>query len=150
MKLHKTKFNEIKKLLKEKLGEEVIEYEENGTEIIEIKNTEFWLTIDENEFTVGYGSNHTHFSEDYGNLFEGIIQAFDLLTNKVKITNFIKGNTIFKTIIEIEYPNSKLINIGETSIIFYPFWKKTKITNSFSNPIMNKKEIEREVNEIIN
>jgi len=150
MKLHKTKFNEIKKLLKDKLGEEVIAYEENGTEFIEIKNTKFWLTIDENEFTVGYGLNHTHFSEEYGNLFEGIIQAFDLLTNKVKTTNFIKGNTIFKTIIEIEYPNLELVNIGETVIIFFPYWKKTKIVNSISNPIINKKEIENEVNKIIN
>jgi hypothetical protein len=150
MKKHQTKFNEIKNLLKNKLGEDLVTYEEHGTEFIEIKNTEFWLTIDDNEFTVGFGFNHTHFSEDYENLEEGIIQAIDILTNRIKTTDYIKGRTIFKTVIEIEYPNLKLVNIGESSLLFYAFWKKTKIQNSFSNTILNKKEIEHEINKIIN
>ncbi len=68
--------------------------------------------------------NHTHFSEKYGNLYDGIIQAFDLLTNNVKTTKYIKGKTIFKTIIEIEYPNSKPVNIGETGLLIFPLLEK--------------------------
>jgi hypothetical protein len=102
------------------------------------------------ELVVGIGLNHTHFSEKYGNLYEGIIQAFDLLTNKIKTTNFIKGKTIFKTIVEIEYPNSEIVNIGKTGILLFPFWKKTKIETTITEPIIRKKEIENEVNVIIN
>ncbi len=150
MKIHEKKFNEIKDLLTTKLVEKVSVYREHGTEFLKIENTEFWLSIDEKEFTVGYGYNHTHFSEDYGNLYEGIIQAFDLITNKVKTTKFIKGNTIFKTKVEIEFPNSKLVNIGETGLLIFPFWKKTKIETCFSDLIINKSEIENEVNKLIN
>ena len=74
MKLHEIKFNEIKSLLKSRLGENVISYEESGNQFIEISKTKFWLTIDEKEFTVGYGLCHTHFSEQYGNLHEGIFK----------------------------------------------------------------------------
>ena len=150
MKLHEKKFNEIKNLLIAKLGEKVELYVDQGTETLSIKKTDFWLSIDEKEFTVGYGLNHTHFSEDYGNLYDGIIQAFDLLTNKIKTTNHIKGNTIFRTITEIEFPNSKLENIGETGLLIFPFWKKTKTETYFSDLIMNKSEIKIEVNKIIN
>ena len=150
MKIHEKKFNEIKDLLTTKLVEKVIVFKEHGTEFLKIENTEFWLSIDEKEFTVGYGFNHTHFSDDYGNLYEGIIQAFDLITNKVKTTKFIKGNTIFKTIVEIEFPNSELVNIGETGLLIFPFWKKTKIETYFSDLIINKSEIENEVNKLIN
>lgn len=150
MEIHITKFNEIKSLLRDKLGDDVITYQENGTEFIEINKSKFWLTVDDKEFTVGYGLNHTHFSENYGNLTEGIIQVFDLLTNKIRTTDYVKGNMIYKTILEIEYPNSKIINIGEIGILLFPFWKKTKIETSFSEPILHKKEIENEVNKIIN
>ena len=150
MKLHKRKFYEIKKLLESKLGDDVISHDENGSEFLEIKNTRFWLSVDSSEFTVGYGTNHTHFSEDYGNLYDGIIQVFDLLTHRVKTTDFIKGHTVFRTVVEIEYPDSKCISIGETRLLFYPFWKKTKIETSVTDPILCRKEIEMEVNKIIN
>ena len=150
MKLNRQKFEEIKNLLTDKLGDNVIVEEEFGSEFLKIRNTEFWLSVDDNEFTVGYGINHSHFSEDYGNLYEGIIQAFNLLTNKIKTTKFIKGNSVYKEITEIEFPDSKLENIGETSFLFYPFWKKTKIKVYYNDLIMNKTDIENEVNIIIN
>ena len=149
MKLNETKFNEIQNLLKLKLGDEIICSEKHGTKYLQIKDTEFWMSTEFDEFVVGIGLNHTHFSEKYGNLYDGIIQAFDLITNRIKTTKFIKGNSVFKTIIEIEYPNSKLVNIGETGLIIFPFWKKTKVETSVTNPIINKKEIEDEVNKII-
>ena len=148
--MNERKFNEIQNLLKLKLGDKVICSEENGAKYLQIKNTEFWMSTEFEELVVGIGLNHTHFSEKYGNLYEGIIQVFDLLTNKIKTTNFIKGKTIFKTIVEIEYPNSEIANIGETGILIFPFWKKTKIETTITEPIISKKEIENEVNIIIN
>ena len=150
MQRHQRKFNEIKNLLKEKLGEKIDVVSENGNEIIEIKNSNFWLMVDKTEFTVGFGLNHTHFSDEYGNLDDGIFQTLDLLTNRIKTTNFIKGNTIFKTTVEIEYDNSKPLNIGTTNLLIYPFWKKTKIETIVSEEIIKKKEIEKEANLILN
>ena len=106
--------------------------------------------VDKTEFTVGFGLNHTHFSDEYGNLDDGIFQTLDLLTNRIKTTNFIKGNTIFKTTVEIEYDNSKPLNIGTTNLLIYPFWKKTKIETIVSEKIIKKKEIEKEANLILN
>ena len=150
MQRHQRKFNEIKNLLKKKLGEKIDVISENGNEIIEIKNSNFWLMVDKTEFTVGFGLNHTHFSDEYGNLDDGIFQTLDLLTNRIKTTNFIKGNTIFKTTVEIEYENSKPVNIGTTNLLIYPFWKKTKIETIVSEKIIKKKEIEKEANLILN
>ena len=150
MQRHQRKFNEIKNLLKEKLGEKIDVISENGNEIIEMKNSNFWLMVDKTEFTVGFGLNHTHFSDEYGNLDDGIFQTLDLLTNRIKTTNFIKGNTIFKTTVEIEYENSKPVNIGTTNLLIYPFWKKTKIETIVSEKIIKKEEIEKEANLILN
>jgi len=150
MKPHLKKFNEIKHLLQLKLGERVRCFYEDGTEFLELENSDFWLSVDKNEFTVGIGLNHTHFSEDYDNLERGIIQTFDLLTNKVKITKFIKGDTIFKMVTEIEYLNNEIMNIGETGILFFPFWKKTRVETYYLKKEIEKIEIEDEVNKIIN
>ena len=150
MQRHQRKFNEIKNLLKEKLVEKIDVISKNGNEIIEIKNSNLWLMVDKTEFTVGFGLNHTHFSDEYGNLDDGIFQTLDLLTNRIKTTNFIKGNTIFKTTVEIEYENSKPVNIGTTNLLIYPFWKKTKIETIVSEEIIKKKEIEKEANLILN
>ncbi|MDO5615974.1 MAG: hypothetical protein Q4G16_07280 [Cruoricaptor ignavus] len=94
--------------------------------------------------------NHAHFSEDDENLQNGIIQTFDLLTNKIKLTNYIKGNTIYKAIVEIEYPNGEINNIGESGLLIFPFWKKKIIETKVLEPIIDKKEIEVELDEIIN
>jgi|SRR6218665_673981 len=150
MKRNETKFNEIQKLLKSKLGDRIICSEENGTKYLQIKDTEFWMSTEFDEFIVGVGLNHTHFNEKEETLHDGIIQVFDMLTNKVKTTRFIKGTTVFKTITEIEYPNSKSVIIGQTGLLIFPFWKKTTIETTVSNPIMAREEIKDEVNTIIN
>lgn len=150
MSRNKKKFEEIKNLLIEKLGDR-LEYskDDDGTEFLNIKDSNFWISSAFGEFVVGYGLNHTHFSDEYNNLDSGIFQAFDLLTNRIKTTNFIKGNTIFKTTVEIEYENSKSVNIGTSSLIFYPFWKKTQIETLFDENILDKNDIENEVNAIL-
>lgn len=150
MNRNRKKFEEIKNLLLEKLGDKV-DYlkEKDGTEYISIKDTSFWISTSFGELVVGYGLNHTHFSEEFENLDNGIFQAFDLLTNRIKTTNYIKGNTVFKTNVEIEYPDSKLVNIGSSGVILFPFWKKTKINVIYDEKILEKKEIEDRVNTIL-
>lgn len=150
MERHHRKFNEIATLLRTKLGDKIKISEEHGNKILELTGTPYWLMTDHSEFTVGYGMSHTHFSDQYQNLEDGIAQAFDLLTNPIRTTEYIKGNTVFKTTVEIEFPNSQYVNIGTTSLLFYPFWKKTKIEISISEKMIKKKEIEEEVNRILN
>ncbi|WP_294308283.1 hypothetical protein [uncultured Chryseobacterium sp.] len=150
MNRNQKKFEEIKKVLIEKLGDRV-EYskDEDGTESLALKNSEFWVSTTFRELVVGYGIHHTHFSEEFGNLDDGIVQAFDLLTNRVRTTNYLKGNTIFKTVVEIEYPDDTLIEIGSSGLIFFPFWKKTKIVVKYDEKILEKKEIVDQVNAIL-
>jgi len=150
MERHQRIFIKITELLQAKLGERIKIYKENGAEYLELTDSIFWLMIDKSEFTVGYGLNHVHFSESYNNLEDGIIQAFDLLTNKIKTTEYIKGNIVFKVTTEIEFSNSQLINIGTSILMFYPFWKKTKTKRITSEKIIEKKEIEDDVNFILN
>lgn len=150
MNRNQKKFEEIKNVLIEKLGD-IAEYskDEDGIEYLTIKKSDFWISTTFGELVVGYGLHHTHFSEELKNLDNGIFQAFDLLTNRIKTTNYLKGNTIFKTTVEIEYPNSKLVNIGTSSLILFPFWKKTKIDIKYDEKILEKSEIENEVNSIL-
>ncbi|WP_378106178.1 hypothetical protein [Chryseobacterium sp. sg2396] len=150
MNRNQKKFEEIKKVLIEKLGDRV-EYskDEDGTESLALKNSEFWVSTTFGELVVGYGSHHTHFSEEFGNLEDGIVQAFDLLTNRIRTANYLKGNTVFKTTVEIEYPDATLVDIGSSGLIFFPFWKKTKYEIRYDEKILEKKEIEDQVNSIL-
>ncbi|WP_294300669.1 hypothetical protein [uncultured Chryseobacterium sp.] len=150
MNRNQKKFEEIKKVLIDRLGDEV-EYskDEDGTESLALKNSEFWISTTFGELVVGYGVHHTHFSEAFGNLDDGIAQAFDLLTHRIKTTKFIKGNTTFKTTVEIEYPDDTLAEIGSSGLIFFPFWKKTKLEVKYDVKILEKKEIVDQVNVIL-
>lgn len=150
MNRNQKKFEEIKKVLIEKLGDRV-EYskDEDGTESLALKNSEFWVSTTFGELVVGYGSHHTHFSEEFGNLDDGIVQAFDLLTNRIRTANYLKGNTVFKTTVEIEYPDATLVDIGSSGLIFFPFWKKTKLEVMYDEKILKKKEIVDQVNAVL-
>jgi hypothetical protein len=150
MNRNQKKFEEIKNVLIEKLGNR-IEYskDEGGTEYLDVKKSKFWISNTFGELVVGYGSHHTHFSEEFENLDDGIIQAFDLLTNRVRTTNYLKGSTVFKTVVEIEYPDAMLVNIGSSGLVLFPFWKKTKSKVKYDEKILEKKEIEDQVNSIL-
>lgn len=150
MKLHQKKFNEIKSVLQSKLGERIFVEKEQDTIFLTIIDSDLWLSVDDSEFTVGFGMNHTHFSEKYENLHEGFQEAFDLLTNEVRITEYIKGKTVYKVMTEIKISDSNIKNLGTTGILIYPFWKKTKIETSYFEKIIDQREIESKMNEILN
>ncbi len=56
---------------------------------------------------------------------------------------------VFKTVVEIEYPDATLADIGSSGLIFFPFWKKTKLEVKYDEKILEKKEIENQVNAIL-
>ncbi|MFC3159135.1 hypothetical protein SAMN05443633_10349 [Chryseobacterium arachidis] len=143
-------FDEIERLLKIKLGNKVEVVEENDSKYLQIEGSEFWMSNDFNELVVGFGINHTHFSEDYDNLNLGIIRTFDLLTNEIIITEYKKGETIFKVTTEIKFPSAKTENIGTVSFLVFPFWKKTKRITSHYQKLIEKSDIETEVIILLN
>lgn len=149
MKIHLKKFNEIQHLLQSKLGAKVKVEEENGTTFLSIKDSNFWLSVDHSEFTVGFGLNHAHFSEEYRNLQNGIRQAFDLLTSEVRVTQYIKGKTVYKAITEINISDSDIENLGITGVLIYPFWKKTRIETSYFERIINRDDLIPEIDLIL-
>ncbi|MGH1516479.1 hypothetical protein [Chryseobacterium sp. JK1] len=149
IKLHQKKFNEIKELLISKLGEKIVIDEEHGTTILQIKDSEYWLSVDHSEFTVGFGFNHTHFSEEYDNLKKGIEEAFKLLTHEIRVTKYIKGNTIYKAVTEIKISDSTTESLGVVGILFYPFWKKKQTETSYFEAIIRKEDIESEIEKIV-
>ncbi|KFF11345.1 hypothetical protein IW15_16515 [Chryseobacterium soli] len=149
MKIHLKKFNEIQNLLQLKLGAKVKVEEENGSTFLSIKDSNLWLSVDHSEFTVGFGLNHTHFSEEYGNLQNGIRQVFDLLTSEVRVTKYIKGETVYKAITEIKTSDSNIENLGITGILIYPFWKKTRIETSYFERIINRDDLIPEIDLIL-
>ncbi|MCL1674794.1 hypothetical protein [Elizabethkingia meningoseptica] len=141
MKLHQKKFHGIKDLLISKLGERVVISKEHGNETLELENSDFWMTATETELIIGYGINHTHYSEDFDNLESGIKQAFDLLTHRIRTTKQIKGNYIIKVSTDIEFSKWRFENIGISRSLFYPFWKKTVTEQSFNEKIIEGSEI---------
>lgn len=149
MNRNQKKFDEILDLLIKKFGDQLEYSEEEDSKYLNIKDSNFWMSTEFGEFVVGYGFNHTHFSDEYNNLEEGMLQVFDLLTNRIVTTNYIKGKSIYKTSVDIEYPNSKMVNIGSSSFIFYPFWKKTKIEKLVTEKLIEKNKIEKEANIIL-
>ncbi|WP_395762873.1 hypothetical protein ACH34F_17350 [Elizabethkingia anophelis] len=150
MKLHYKKFNLIKDLLISKLGERVKFSKEFDDETLEIEDSEFWLTANKTELIVGYGINHSHYSEDYDNLDSGIEEVFNLLTCKIRITREIRGSYMTKITVDKELPDGTYRSLGSSRPLFYPFWKKPTTEFTFIEKIINREEIEEEMFNIIN
>ncbi|GEN66225.1 hypothetical protein [Chryseobacterium rhizosphaerae] len=150
MKLHEKKFNEILELLKSKLGSKISVSEEHGTTSLCIEDSHYWLSTDAYELTVGFSLGHQHFSEEYEVLKKGIEQAFKLLTCEIRITEYKKGETVFKVITDVKNSDSSIENIGITGVLVYPFWKKTRIETTYFERILDPDEIASEMNQILN
>nr|WP_315030084.1 hypothetical protein [uncultured Chryseobacterium sp.] len=149
MTVHEKKFTEILKLLTSKLSTKVSVLEEHGTTFLYIEDSHFWISMDAHELTVGFSLDHQHFSEEYGNLKRGIEQAFKLLTSEIRIIEYIKGKTVFKVITDIRNPDLSLENVGVTTLLFYPFWKKTRIETIYFERIIHPDEISLEMDQIL-
>ncbi|WP_407517219.1 hypothetical protein [Elizabethkingia anophelis] len=150
MKLHYKKFNLIKDLLISKLGERLKFSKEFDDETLEIEDSEFWLTANKTELIVGYGINHSHYSEDYDNLDSGIEEVFNLLTCKILITREIRGSYMTKITVDKELPDGTFNPLSSSRPLLYPFWKKPTTEVTFIEKIINREEIEEEMFNIIN
>ncbi|KFC33549.1 hypothetical protein [Elizabethkingia anophelis] len=150
MELHQKKFNLIKDLLISKLGERVKFSKEFDDETLEIEDSEFWLTANKTELIVGYGINHSHYSEDYDNLDSGIEEVFNLLTCKIRTTREIRGSYMTKITVDKKLPDGIYRSLGSSRPLFYPFWKKPTTEVTFIEKIINREEIEEEMFNIIN
>ena len=121
------KFHEVKDLLQKYLGDRVIIETEHGNTFITINDSHFWMSNDFGEFIVGFGANHTHFGKEMNNVDDGVQQVYDLLTNTIVQTNYIKGNFVYKTKVEILFSDKKPKVLGKSYLLMYPFWKKTTV-----------------------
>lgn len=135
--------------MKRKFKERILISYLDESEILDIQDTNFWLMVDDTDLTVGYGLIHQHFSDYQRNLKDGLQQAFDLLTNPIKTTQFKKGNTIYKIQVEIQYPDEEPVLFGTTTTLFHPFWKESKTEINISDKIIDKKDIETEMTKIL-
>src|SRR5690606_41559297 len=111
MKQHQEKFYEIETLLRLKLGNRVVIEKEEDKMFLYIQGNDLWLSTDDTEFTVGYGMNHTPFSQDYNNLCEGISHVFDFLSNDVRKTMDNKSDRGYTVITDVRYADSIVIKI---------------------------------------
>ncbi|MEO9802532.1 MAG: hypothetical protein ABJF04_04755 [Reichenbachiella sp.] len=146
MKIHRKVFEELKNLLTEELGGNITEHE-RGT-YIEINETNIWFSTDEHEFTVAYGIVHNHYDPEFEVIKAAIDRLFNLLTCRIKKTNFLKGDFTFKHRIDLELPNGELENVGTGMTWLYPYWKKTIQKVSFSNNLIERDKINEQIEKI--
>lgn len=123
--------------------------EEHNVKYLKAKDSDFWISNEFGEIIVGFGANHSHFSEDFGNLENVKKNVLDLLTQPIKTTYYLKGNTIYKTILEIVDSEKKSSIIGSSKLLFFPFWKKTKIEVEYSKRILDETIISKDFEEIL-
>lgn len=114
-------FEQIKTFLL-KYFENVLKEYDDGTHIV-IGDSGIWISLDQNELTVGYGMNHQHFNSEY-EIQQAVDLFFNLLTRKKRITQFFKGKYAFKNRVEVEVNAGVYMVLGRSSSWLYPFWKK--------------------------
>jgi len=148
MKPNQYLFDKIKDLMKNVFKEDLIEYEDGNS--ITLKDTGFWVSVDQKELTIGLEFNHIHYNFDYDSMEDAIDTFFLTLTKRKKITNYSKGSQVFKTKVVIELDNNEILDLGLTSTIPLQFWKKTKSETSYSDEFVNENLVTAEWKELIN
>lgn len=143
MKKHELLFSKLKAILLTHFRDRLKEkYDGN---YIYIEDTTFWISCDFRELTIGYDYYHEHFDGETDDLNEAVESIVNLLSHRVRITQYLKGNSIFKCDVDIEISDSEYIEIGGMKEFFFPFWKKTTLNILFKERIIEDVEIIREV-----
>jgi hypothetical protein len=140
-------YQKLKSILKDEFKQDVIEYDDGNH--ITLGETGIWISCDSKEITIGFGMNHTHYDFDFDSLEDAIDIFFLLLTKKKKITNYKKGESVFKSMVEIEIENEESINLGITGTIPIRFWKKTEIEVSYQNKLLTSDKVSKQWKELI-
>lgn len=155
MKNHQIIFEKTHSLLQnyfgDKLSLDVDDYGDGYMEThLSVPEYNIWISCDDREITLGHGTNHKHLNPEYDNIYKGISEFFDLLTKRKRVTKLYKGNTCFSTKTEIETDTGKYKTLGTSTILFYPFWKKTIKETEIKEKIIELKDVEKQIEEIKN
>ncbi len=148
MKKHQLIFDKIKKLLSEKFGTDLDEYEE-GTHL-SIGDSGIWISVDDSELTVGYGMNHRHYHYEYNDINEAVDDFFNLLTRKKRITEFYKGKYAYKSKAEIENGIGEFKELSTSLTWLFPYWKRTRTKVKIEQNLIDYARIKKEILEIKN
>ncbi len=153
MSKYKTIFLKISNFLKQHLGDRIEtntnKYKDGYEELsLKIKDSDIWITCDDYEIILGNNYHHLHINEDYGDIREGIEILLNTFTKKKKVTEFYKGKFCYKTEIEIEKSENKYRSFSSSSVLFYPFWRKTKTKIYFEKALVDIEAVKQEIEEI--
>ena len=138
---HRKIFDQLETIFNQAFKQRFRKTVDNDDIYIEIIDSDFYIRCNDVELTIGYGTIHRHFNEDYQNLNNAIDKIFQLITNRIKVQNFSKGNKIYKKTVEIEFPDKHIEDFGSMITMFYPFWKVTKIETEYYDKLINSVEI---------
>ncbi|AFM05564.1 hypothetical protein Fleli_3233 [Bernardetia litoralis DSM 6794] len=151
MEKHQIIFEKIKILLQKYCSEKVqISTDKYNETHIAIDESEIWLSCDENYLTIGYGMGHHHYDSETDNFYKVIEELFYLLTKRIRVTEYYKGNHCYKTKTEVEQTDSFFEERSTSINFFVPFWKKTTKKVSFKEKVTEQNLIETEIKEIRN
>lgn len=142
-------FDEILDVLLKNHPNKFSYYKEHEVRYLNAKDSDFWMSNQSGEFVVGFGQNHTHFSEVFGNLRDGVQTVLDLLSFPIKTTSYKKGNAVFRIKVEIVFNESNSKEFGVSKNLIYPFWKKTSIIERTSTRILDERTILNDFEEIL-
>ena len=146
MKNHQIIFTKIKKLLLNQFGEDIVMHEEETH--LAIGESGIWISMDEDDLTIGYGMNYRHYHHEYDDLTEAIEDFFNLLTRKTRITTYYKGEYQYKNKVEIENFLGEYNELSTSMTWLYPYWKKTNEKIEIIESLLSYNEIERKIIEI--
>jgi len=146
MKNHQIIFTKIKKLLLNQFGKDIVMHEEGAH--LEISETGIWISMDEDDLTIGYGMNHRHYHHEYDDITEAIEEFFNLLTGKTRITTYYKGEYQYKNKVEVENSIGEYNKLSTSMTWLFPYWKKTNEKIEIIENLLSYNEIEREIIEI--
>ncbi len=146
MKNHQIIFVKIRKLLSKQFEEEVNLYEEDSH--LSIGESGIWISMNEDELTIGYGINHRHYHHEYDEIKDAIDEFFNLLTRDIRITKYYKGKYQYKIKAEIQDANGEFKELSTSMTWLYPYWKKVNIKIEIIEKLISRSKIENQIMEI--
>lgn len=97
MKKHELLFSKLKAILSSHFRDRLKEKHDGS--YIYIEDTTFWISCDFRELTVGYDYYHEHFDGEIDDLNGAVDTIANLLSHRIRITQYLKGNSIFNAIL---------------------------------------------------
>jgi len=155
LKVHQVILKKTEAFLKRHLGNKlniaIEKYDDGYKEThLSITDTDFRISCDDRELTIGNGFNHQHFNPEYDDINEIIEILLNSLTKRKRITEYYKSKFHYKTKAEIESANGEFSELSTSMTWLFPFWKKTKEKVIIEKNIIDQKLIEQEIEEIKN